>query len=112
MSTNATASVATSSTCFPTYEFKANFAKDGSATLKVHNKTPTLDRIHSISIPPSPQQSPKPRFVELPKTKEPSMPCTTILRSTPTVEKRIEEQRETTAEDDSRSPSPQERSRQ
>src|SRR5271170_2332235 len=112
MSTNATASVATSSTCFPTYEFKASFAKDGRTTLKVHNKTPTLDRIHSISIPSSPQQSPKPRFVELPEQKEPIMPCTTISRNTPTVEKHIEEQRETKQEDDSRLPSPPERSRQ
>src|ERR1700722_17317456 len=47
MSMNAKASVATSS-CFPSYEFKANFSKDGSATLKVHNKTPTLDKVHTL----------------------------------------------------------------
>src|ERR1700722_15420874 len=65
MSTNAKASVATSS-CFPSYEFKADFLKDRSATLKVHNKTPTLDKVRTLIIP-SPPRSPEPRIVEIPE---------------------------------------------
>ena len=90
MSTNAKASVAMSS-CFPTYEFKADFSKDGSATLKVHNKTPTLDKVHTLIIP-SPPRSPEPRIIELPEEETPLTPCSKTTPSTLAAEKQVDEQ--------------------
>src|SRR3984957_4250027 len=107
MSTNAKASVATSS-CFPSYEFKADFSKDGSATLKVHNKTPTLDKVRILIIP-SPPCSPEPQIVELPKEETPLTPCSKTTPSTLAAEKQVDEQREKQESNDIRSPSPQER---
>src|ERR1700722_6622149 len=110
MSTNAKASVATSS-CFPTYEFKADFSKDGSATLKVHNKTPTLDKVHTLIIP-SPPHSPEPRIVEIPEIENSITPCLKTTPSTLTAEKQVNEQREEQENNDIRSPSPRECLRQ
>ena len=90
MSMNAKASVATSS-CFPTYEFKANFSKDRSATLKVHNKTPILDKVHTLIIP-SPPHSPEPQIVELPEEETPIMPCSKTTPSMQAAEKQVDEQ--------------------
>jgi len=92
MSTNAKASVATSS-CFPSYEFKADFSKDGSATLKVHNKTPMLDKVHTLIIPSSPPP-PEPWIIELPEEETPITPCSKTTPSTLAVEKQVDEQRE------------------
>ena len=110
MSTNAKASVAMSS-CFPTYEFKADFSKDGSATLKVHNKTPTLDKVHTLIIP-SPPCSPEPRIVELPEEETSITPCSKTTPSTLAAEKQVDEQREEQENNDIRSPSPRECLRQ
>jgi hypothetical protein len=75
--------------CFPTYEFKPTFAENRTTMLKVHNKTPTLNIIHSISIP-TPTHTPEPRFIELPE--DPVMPCSLTASSTPAVERSVEEQ--------------------
>ena len=90
MSMNVKAPVATSS-CFPTYEFKANFSKDRTATLKVHNKTPTLNKVHTLVIPSS-HHSPKPRIIELPEEEIPIMPCSKTMPSTPAMEKQVDRQ--------------------
>src|ERR1700722_2374575 len=110
MSTNAKASVATSS-CFPTYEFKADFLKDGSATLKVHNKTPTLDKVHTLVVP-SPPRSPEPRIVEIPEIENPITPCLKTTPSTLTTEKQVDEQRKEQKNENIQSPSPREHSPQ
>src|ERR1700722_17655727 len=109
MSTNAEAPVAMSS-CFPTYEFKTDFSKDGKATLKVHNKTPTLDKIHTLIIS-SPPRSPKSRIVEIPEKENSIMPCLKTTLSTLAAEKQVNEQREKQETNDVRSLSPQEHSR-
>jgi len=90
MSMNAKASVARSS-CFPTYEFKANFSKDGSTTLRVHNKTPTFDKVHTLTIP-SPPHSSEPRIVELLEEETPITPCSKTMPSMLTTEKQVDEQ--------------------
>src|ERR1700722_13234566 len=90
MSTNAKASVATSS-CFPSYEFKANFSKDGSATLKVHNKTPILDKIQTLVFP-SPHHSPEPQIIELPEEETPITPYSKTTPSMLAAEKQVDEQ--------------------
>src|SRR3984957_19913329 len=110
MSTNAKASVATSS-CFPTYEFKADFLKDGSATLKVHNKTPTLDKVRTLIIPSSPPP-PEPWIIELPEEGTPITPCSKTTPSTLAAEKQVNEQREEPRDNDIRSPSLREHSQQ
>src|SRR3984957_16731172 len=110
MSTNAKASVATSS-CFPTYEFKADFLKDGSATLKVHNKTPTLDKIRTLIIP-SPPRSPEPRIIEIPEEENSITPCLKTTPSTLTTEKQVDEQRKEQKNENIRSPPPREHSLQ
>src|ERR1700722_15993593 len=110
LSTNAKASVATSS-CFPTYEFKADFLKDGSATLKVHNKTPTLDKVRTLIIP-SPPPSPESRIIEIPEEENSITPCLKATPSTLTAEKQVNEQREEPKDNDIRSPSLREHSQQ
>src|SRR3984957_15730959 len=110
MSTNAKASVATSS-CFPTYEFKADFLKDGNAILKVHNKTPTLDKVHTLIIP-SPPRSPELRIIEIPEEENSITPCLKTTPSTLTTEKQVDEQREKQENENVQSPSPRERSLQ
>ena len=104
MSMNAKASIAMSS-CFPTYEFKADFSKDGSATLKVYNKTPMLDKVHTLIIP-SPPHSPEPRIVELPEEETPITPYLRTTPSTLAAEKQVDEQQEEQESNDIRSPSP------
>src|ERR1700722_20623476 len=106
MSTNAKASVATSS-CFPTYEFRADFLKDGSATLKVHNKTPTLDTVHTFIIP-SPPHSPEPRIIEIPEEENSITPCLKTMPSTLTTEKQVDEQRKEQKDENIRSQPPRE----
>src|ERR1700723_2256893 len=98
MSTNAKASVATSS-CFPSYEFKADFSKDGNATLKVHNKTPTLDKVRTLIIP-SPPRSPEFHIIEIPEEENYIMPCLKTTPSTLTAEKQVNEQREESRNND------------
>jgi len=110
MSTNAKASVATSS-CFPTYEFKADFSKDGSATLKVHNKTPMLDKVRTLVVP-SPPRSPEPRIIETPEIENPITPCLKTTPSTLTTEKQVDEQRIEQKNENIRSSLPQEHSLQ